>query len=217
MTQLTARKTPVQGRSRDTVRRILAAATVVLKERGYDGLSTNRIASAADISPGSLYQYFPNKDAILKVLVAEYTEQLQARISTKLHELLLISDVPLVPAAVRVYVDAMLERPEIVRVLSGQLPGHSSADLIKPVETLISELIRGYLTAVPDQPADMDVDAAIWIIVQLLGVAIRYVVDEPPIPKDVFIDEMTRLVMSHPIARACPRTLTLAMRTQSTS
>jgi AcrR family transcriptional regulator len=47
-----------------TVRRILDAAAEILEERGYEGVSTNRIAAAAEISPGSLYQYFPNKDAI---------------------------------------------------------------------------------------------------------------------------------------------------------
>ncbi|SON60904.1 putative HTH-type transcriptional regulator [Mycobacterium simulans] len=205
-----ARKTPAQERSRETVQRILDAAARVLKERGYGGVSTNRIAAAAGISPGSLYQYFPNKDAILEAMVADYTRQLQDEVSTKLHQLFKSEcrRSILVPAAVRIYVDSMLERPEILQIISGQLPGYSGADLIKPVEKLISEIIRGYMLAVPNPPADMDIDAATWIIVQLLGAPIRYVVERPPIAKDVFINEMARLVLAHPIALVFPGTPT---------
>ncbi|MUL46186.1 TetR/AcrR family transcriptional regulator [Mycobacterium sp. CBMA293] len=63
-----ARKQPKQQRSAETRQRILEAAAHVFAEFGYRGGTTNRIAEAADISIGSLYQYFPNKDAILAAL-----------------------------------------------------------------------------------------------------------------------------------------------------
>jgi AcrR family transcriptional regulator len=200
MYSVVPRKTPVQERSRETVRRILDAATQVLKERGYEGLSTNRIAVAAGISPGSLYQYFPNKDAILKAMVAEYTEQLLERVSTNLREIIHGDPANLVSAVLEAQIDAMLERPEILRVISGQLPGQTAADILKPVEAQIGNMIRGYSLGLAERPADMDVDAASWIIVQLLGATVRYVVDNPPIAKEVLIKEMTRLVQGHPVA-----------------
>lgn len=58
------RKQPQQRRSRATVDKILAAAAQVLAEEG-DGATTDRIAARAGVSIGSLYQYFPNKDALL--------------------------------------------------------------------------------------------------------------------------------------------------------
>lgn len=60
-----ARKTPVQERSRRTVDEILGAAARILVEDGYSALTTNDVAAAAGVSIGSLYQYFPNKAAIL--------------------------------------------------------------------------------------------------------------------------------------------------------
>ncbi|GCA98962.1 TetR/AcrR family transcriptional regulator [Mycolicibacterium sp. NCC-Tsukiji] len=63
-----ARKQPKQQRSAETRQRILDAAARVFAEFGYRGGTTNRIADAANISIGSLYQYFPNKDAILAAL-----------------------------------------------------------------------------------------------------------------------------------------------------
>lgn len=66
------RKLPSQKRSKDNVERILTAAAVVLEESGYDELKTVTIAKQAGASVGSVYQYFPNKHAILTQLVERW-------------------------------------------------------------------------------------------------------------------------------------------------
>lgn len=58
------RKTPKQARSKATVEAILSAAIQVLLANGYDKASTYKIAEIADVSIGSLYEYFPGKEAI---------------------------------------------------------------------------------------------------------------------------------------------------------
>ncbi len=131
-------------------------------------------------------------------MVADYTEQLRDKVASKLYEILgNCKDREVLAAAlVRAYVDAMLERPEVWRVISGQLPGHTGRGVLRPVDTLIREIIRGYIAAVPDRRPDVDVDAATWILSQLLALPIRYVIDKPPISKDAFISELTRLALS---------------------
>ncbi|WP_236541566.1 TetR/AcrR family transcriptional regulator [Spiractinospora alimapuensis] len=59
------RKRPRQQRSRETVEWILEAAEQLFVRDGYLGVTTNRVAERAGVSIGSLYQYFPNKDALL--------------------------------------------------------------------------------------------------------------------------------------------------------
>jgi AcrR family transcriptional regulator len=59
------RKTPVQARSRQPVEMILEATADALAERGYAGTDTNLVAARAGVSLGSIYQYFPNKDALV--------------------------------------------------------------------------------------------------------------------------------------------------------
>lgn len=73
-TDLRPRKSPRQLRSVETRRRILDAAARVVATHGYAAGTTNRIAEEAGVSIGSLYQYYPNKDAILAVLMTEHVE-----------------------------------------------------------------------------------------------------------------------------------------------
>jgi AcrR family transcriptional regulator len=69
---LRPRKQPRQARSRDTVHAVLRAAAQVFSARGYAATTTNHIAARAGVSIGSLYEYFPNKDAILMALLEEH-------------------------------------------------------------------------------------------------------------------------------------------------
>jgi AcrR family transcriptional regulator len=65
------RKNQRQTRARQTRKDILSGATRVLRERGARGLTTNHVAAATGVSIGSLYQYYPNKAALLADLHAE--------------------------------------------------------------------------------------------------------------------------------------------------
>ena len=59
------RRAPSQNRAKKTVDRILDAARSILSEEGAGAFNTNRIAQTARVSVGSLYEYFPDKDAII--------------------------------------------------------------------------------------------------------------------------------------------------------
>jgi AcrR family transcriptional regulator len=71
---------PVQRRARGVQRiaSILDAAEIVFAEVGYDEATTNRIAAQAGISPGSLYQFFANKEEIAQALTTRYAEELES-------------------------------------------------------------------------------------------------------------------------------------------
>jgi AcrR family transcriptional regulator len=67
---ISLRKPPRQQRARATVEYILEAATRVLAADGLAALTTNRVAEVAGVGIGSLYQYFPNKSALVAALIA---------------------------------------------------------------------------------------------------------------------------------------------------
>jgi AcrR family transcriptional regulator len=73
-----ARSVKRQARGRQRIADILEAALALFAEIGYEGTSTNAIAARAGISPGSLYQFFPNKEAIAEALSARLVEQMRA-------------------------------------------------------------------------------------------------------------------------------------------
>lgn len=65
------RRKPSQGRSKLLVEAIIQSCQKILEQEGVNQLTTNRIAEVAGITIGSLYQYFPNKEAILATLFSE--------------------------------------------------------------------------------------------------------------------------------------------------
>ncbi|WP_223168069.1 TetR/AcrR family transcriptional regulator [Nonomuraea sp. SYSU D8015] len=121
---LTPRKQPRQQRSRETVAAILEAAAQLFQRHGYADTTTNKIAERAGVSIGSLYQYFPNKDALLVALAerhlaqsAEQVAQVFARAAEhrpSLHDLL----TDLVGCVAALHTD----RPALHRLLFDQAP-----------------------------------------------------------------------------------------------
>ncbi|MEO3854164.1 TetR/AcrR family transcriptional regulator [Acrocarpospora sp. B8E8] len=73
-----ARPVKRQARGRQRIADILDAALALFAEAGYEATTTNAVAARAGISPGSLYQFFPNKEAIAEALSARLVEQMQA-------------------------------------------------------------------------------------------------------------------------------------------
>ena len=76
--QINPRKLASQERSRATVDALLEATTRVLLKEGYDRASTNRIAEVAGVSIGSLYQYFPSKEALVAAVIDRHQQEISA-------------------------------------------------------------------------------------------------------------------------------------------
>jgi AcrR family transcriptional regulator len=72
------RKAPQQARSRATIEAVLDAAARILGERGWMGLTTNAAAEVAGVSIGSLYQYFPNKLALVEAVRRRHFDEVLA-------------------------------------------------------------------------------------------------------------------------------------------
>jgi AcrR family transcriptional regulator len=80
------RRVPRQARSRERLRRVLDAADELLAREGAESLTTTRVAEAAGVSVGSLYQYLPDKRAIVEALANRYLaefEELMDRVAER--------------------------------------------------------------------------------------------------------------------------------------
>lgn len=78
------RRVPVQGRSLARVGRMLDACAVLIDEVGYDGLTTTLLAERAGVAIGSVYQFFPDKRAIVQALTLRSLEGYLSRLSDRL-------------------------------------------------------------------------------------------------------------------------------------
>jgi len=83
---ISSKKLPKQGRSRELVRAIHEAAIRVLRDHGARKFTTARVAEAAGVSVGSLYQYFPNKESLLFHMQTEEWRETGATLAAILSE-----------------------------------------------------------------------------------------------------------------------------------
>ncbi len=181
------------------VGRIVDAGERVLIAHGYDGASTNRIAEAAGISPGSLYQYFPNKDAVVAAVIERYTGAVAERVRARVLANMTRAPEVAVPETISELLEALGTHRELLRAVVEQTPRLSSGATVLAFEQQIGELARlGLSMRARDVPADVDFDAAAWMLVRAVEhLTIRYLLDDPPIPRERFLTDITRLVLNY--------------------
>ena len=181
------------------VERIVAAGREVLVEEGYDAFSTNRVAAAAGVSPGSLYQYFPDKASILELVVDRYVAEAAEQVAAALSDRI----TGFGPEMVRDTADALVSALEadraLLRVVSEELPLSHSKARLTALERQVRDLIAAYLAARPDYNHRPDAGAAAWIIVLAMeNLAVRWVLDAPAgVGRDQLLDEMVALVAGY--------------------
>lgn len=76
-----AKRQPTQPRARQTVQRIIDATAALLLEQGVDAVTTNKVAERAHVNIASLYQYYPNKQALLSALLQQHLNELTRRLN----------------------------------------------------------------------------------------------------------------------------------------
>lgn len=115
------RREPRQQRSQQTVEAMLDAVERVLKRHGVEAITTNRIAEAAGVSIGSVYQYFPDKRAIFSALHARHVAGVSQAIDRTVAEAT-SSFEDFVRALVETLVEVHAGDPELHRIISAAVP-----------------------------------------------------------------------------------------------
>jgi AcrR family transcriptional regulator len=115
--RLKPRKLPVQSRSQATIEAIFDATIQVLLAGGARALTTNRIAERAGVSVGTLYQYFPGKEALLYELVRRHLEKASEAVERACSEHAGASIETCVDVFVDAYIDAKVGQVDVSRAL----------------------------------------------------------------------------------------------------
>ncbi|MDQ0775326.1 AcrR family transcriptional regulator [Streptomyces aurantiacus] len=192
--RLQPRRKPSQVRAELTRERILAAAAHVFVEYGYAAGTTNRIAERARISIGSLYQYFPNKDAILAELLVRHidrgtwTEADQLDLSPGTLE-------ATVRALVRDAIDNHRDDPELLRIMIEVAPlSQELLDTIDRHGKVRVGQVRDLLARHPDvQVRHLDTAAELIVFTIELNTH-KLMADPRGVPVETFESELVDMV-----------------------
>jgi AcrR family transcriptional regulator len=196
------RKIASQQRSRVTVDALIEATARILVREGFDKASTNRIAEVAGVSVGSLYQYFPSKEALV-VAVAERHKR--AIMQTVQGELAQIFSEP-VGTAVRniiaVAVKAHRVDPRLHRVLAEQIPRVGKLEKLERLDPDNYAQFRAFLESRRAELRVKDLELASFVCVTsieaLTHTAVLYpskVISDETI--EALIDESARLITGY--------------------
>ena len=192
---LRPRKQPVQARAELTRQRILDAAAHVFTEYGYAAGTTNRIAERARVSIGSLYQYYPNKDAILVELLVRHLDagadllplDHDALASTPLDEL--------IRRDVHVTISNHLDDPQLLRVMMEQAP-RSPELLTRTAEYRRTRIAyaRDLVTRHPEARVE-DPEVAARLLVSTVALTVHELVAAPdPVDPARLEDELVAML-----------------------
>lgn len=196
------RKQAAQRRSRATVDALVEATARILVEEGFDKASTNHIAETAGVSIGSLYQYYPNKEALVVAVLERHHEALMRIVRATLAD---ITSLPL-HQGVRLLVAAAIEahgvEPALHRVLSEQIPRLGRLAALDAYNREAHALTRRYLEGHRDELRIGDLEMATFVVATSIESLTHTAVLARPQAFDdqgsrALVDEISRLVLRY--------------------
>jgi AcrR family transcriptional regulator len=193
------RRIPRQARAEETVAAILEGAAQILEAGGLAAFTTNAVAERAGVSIGTLYQYFADKNALIRALAER---ELQATLA-RVRQALLGEIDPTPEGRVRVMIRAMITafrgrqraRKAVLQALLGRGGG---IELMAPVAAFLAET-EARIGQQPQRVFALLDRRQLFVVSRALMGAIRAaVLEEQPFLRDQrFEDELVRLVMAY--------------------
>jgi AcrR family transcriptional regulator len=169
--KLLPRKNPSQNRSQETVENIYQATTHILEDVGLEKLSTNKIAEKAGISIGSLYQYFPTKEAIISAMMERYLHKQVSIIELKLQSL---DHKKTLEETVEVLVEATIEgkrkASHLTKLLAQKIFGFGKLSLLQKQDDYLLSLFKIHLERFKHEIREENLDFALFLIIQVVKI-----------------------------------------------
>jgi AcrR family transcriptional regulator len=176
----TPRKIPRQERAKATVEALLEATAYVLVREGYARASTNRIAKVAGVNIGSLYQYFPSKDALIAALIDRHLEEIARVLGAGLLEAASAPIADAVRALVRAHLAIHARDPKLHRALLEQVPRTERLNPIARFRARMIEVVRAFLAEKRGALRVSDLDFAAFVLVNAVDALTQAAILERP-------------------------------------
>jgi AcrR family transcriptional regulator len=196
------RKHAAQERSRATVEALVQATARILVREGFDKASTNHIADVAGVSVGSLYQYFPGKEALVAAVIERHDREIMQVVRGALAA---AASQP-IEKGVRMIVAAAIEAhridPKLHRVLAEQIPRMGPVEYVEAFNREAHVLFRAYLEQHSHEIGRVDLGLAAFVCgTSIEALTHTAVLHRPEALTDetveTLVDEATRLVVGY--------------------
>jgi AcrR family transcriptional regulator len=168
-TTLKPRKAPIQARSAVTVETLHAATIQVLIREGLSRCTTTRIAERAGTSVGSLYQYYPNRDALLAAVLEKHLEGIATAVERTCQEHRGKQIAQMASAFVVAFLAAKLRDPEEAKALYAVAEERGGALLAARMRARIATAVATMLASAPDASFDDPAVVATIAVGALVG------------------------------------------------
>ncbi len=193
------RRKPRQARSQERVNRILDVAEELFASQGYAATTTNAIAAQAQVPIGSLYQFFPDKTAILQALALRYAEMLH-------QELAFIDEAGAVTLPLTDYVNQLIDTTDrfftnhpsyyaIFMEVQGTIRELEEID-----EATDAKLIQALASSLANRDAKLeqaDYTAIAFVLVKAIGTLLWLSLSQEPLYRQRLVVETKRLALTY--------------------
>ncbi len=166
---LASRRKPGQQRSIVTVNAIFEASIQVLLQVGMHQLTTTRVAARAGVSVGTLYQYYPNKQALLYAVLERHLDGVVQAVEVAAQKTHNQSLARMVEAVVRAFVKAKIARPEEARALYAVAGELGSAEIVKRTGARAGKALAAMLSTASDAKFNHPAIAAYIFATAMIG------------------------------------------------
>ncbi|MFO1101872.1 MAG: TetR/AcrR family transcriptional regulator [Methylocystis sp.] len=179
---LKPRKSPIQARSVVTVEALRVATIQVLIQEGLSRCTTTRIAERAGASVGSLYQYYPNRDALLAAVLEQHLADVAAAVERACQEHRGKPLSRMASAFVLSYLDAKLRNPREAMALYAVAEERGGAALAARMRARIATAVAAMLASAPDARFDDPALVATIALGALVGPVQAMLKEHAPAP-----------------------------------
>ena len=192
-------RTPRQARAQETVEALLIATKTLLVRGGVEAATTNAVARLAGVSIGSLYQYFPSREALILELsrrhVARVLELIFAEVNALLGESLRVGARRLI----RLMIEVHCQDPGLHNAIEASHPGLGARAQMVEVEAQVMSTARAYLARHAAELVVEDLDRAAFVVVTVVeSLTHDACLKRPDLLEDEkFIDDVSRLVLGY--------------------
>ena len=191
---ISLRRMPSQQRSRERVERMLNCAAGLIADQGSDAMKMSEVARLADISIGSLYQYFPDKSAIIRALAEHYGAECLKCIEDGLAGVTSLDALcEAMGTLTDVYYALFLAEPVIRDIRFGTQADKSLQDLEITESRESGALLSDALLRVAPNADDSSVRAACFLIMYLGEQTMRLAISVPPDEGAVLVTAYKRM------------------------